>query len=61
MGNITAIYSGGSAVWIGGEFGSQRFEAGRFHNIKYVNDDWLRGISGIVETTGRTLNLKTAI
>jgi signal transduction histidine kinase len=49
VGNVTAIYGHGSELWIGGEFGLQQFDQGRFHNINAVDDDWLRGISGIVE------------
>jgi PAS domain S-box-containing protein len=50
VGNITAIYGRGSEIWIGGEFGLEQFDQGRFRNIAAVNDEWLRGISGIVET-----------
>jgi signal transduction histidine kinase/ligand-binding sensor domain-containing protein len=50
VGNITAIYGRGSEIWIGGEFGLQRFDHGRFHNVMAVNDELLRGISGIIET-----------
>ncbi len=50
VGNITAIYERGSEIWIGGEFGLEQFDQGRFHKIAAVDDRWLRGISGIVET-----------
>jgi PAS domain S-box-containing protein len=50
VGNITAIYGRGSAIWIGGEFGLEQFDQGRFRKIAAVDDQWLRGISGIVET-----------
>ncbi|WP_169747047.1 PAS domain-containing protein [Edaphobacter aggregans] len=50
VGNITAIYGRGSEIWIGGEFGLEQFDQGRFHKIAAVDDKWLRGISGIVET-----------
>jgi signal transduction histidine kinase/ligand-binding sensor domain-containing protein len=50
LGNITAIYGRGPRVWIGGEFGLVEFDNGRFENIRAVDDEWLRGISGIVET-----------
>jgi signal transduction histidine kinase/ligand-binding sensor domain-containing protein len=50
VGNITSIYGRGSEIWIGGEFGLQQFDHGRFHNITAVDDQLLRGISGIVET-----------
>ena len=50
LGNITAIYGRGPEIWIGGEFGLEQFDQGRFHKIAAVDDQWLRGISGIVET-----------
>src|SRR5580704_2843898 len=55
VGNITAIYGRGSEIWIGGEFGLQRFDHGRFHEIHATNEQWLRGISGIVETANGDL------
>ncbi len=55
MGNITAIYGRGPEIWIGGEFGLEQFDQGRFHKIAAVDDQWLRGISGIVETAGGDL------
>ncbi|HKX32467.1 MAG TPA: triple tyrosine motif-containing protein [Blastocatellia bacterium] len=55
VGNITAIYGRGSEVWIGGEFGLQQFDHGRFHNITPLNQQLLQGISGIVETDGGDL------
>jgi PAS domain S-box-containing protein len=50
VGNITAISGRGPEIWIWGEFGLEQFDQGRFHKIAAVNDEWLRGISGIVET-----------
>jgi signal transduction histidine kinase/ligand-binding sensor domain-containing protein len=50
VGNVTAIYGRGSEIWIGGEFGLQQFDHGRFHTIHATDDALLRGISGIVET-----------
>jgi signal transduction histidine kinase/ligand-binding sensor domain-containing protein len=50
VGIVTAIYGRASEIWIGGEFGLQWFDHGRFHNINAVDEEWLRGISGIVET-----------
>jgi PAS domain S-box-containing protein len=50
VGNITAIYGRGSKIWIGGEFGLELFDQGRFRKIAAVDDKWMRGISGIVET-----------
>jgi len=55
VGNITAIYGRGSEIWIGGEFGLEQFDQGRFRKIAAVDDKWLRGISGIVETPGGDL------
>jgi PAS domain S-box-containing protein len=55
LGNITAIYGRGSEIWIGGEFGLEQFDRGRFHKITAVDDQWLRGISGIVETANGDL------
>lgn len=55
VGNITAIHGRASAIWIGGEFGLQQFDAGVFHTITAVNPQWLRGISGIVETAAGDL------
>ena len=55
VGNITAIYGRGSEIWIGGEFGLQQFDNGRFHTIQSVDKEFLRGISGIVETANGDL------
>jgi ligand-binding sensor domain-containing protein len=55
VGNVTAIYGRRLDVWIGGEFGLQQFNRGHFHNVNAINDEWLRGISGIVETAGGDL------
>jgi signal transduction histidine kinase len=55
VGNVTAIYGRGAEIWIGGEFGLQQFDHGRFHNINAVDNEWLRGISGIVETANGDL------
>jgi PAS domain S-box-containing protein len=50
VGAITAIHGRGSEIWIGGEFGLEQFDQGRFRNIAAANDEWLRGITGIVVT-----------
>jgi signal transduction histidine kinase/streptogramin lyase len=50
VGNVTAIYERGSEIWIGGELGLEQFDHGRLHNIAAVDDELLRGISGIVKT-----------
>jgi len=39
VGNITAIYGKGSEIWIGGEFGLQLFDQGRFHTIQAIDKD----------------------
>jgi signal transduction histidine kinase/streptogramin lyase len=55
VGSVMAIYGRGPNIWIGGEFGLQRFDAGHLNNINAVNNEWLRGISGIVETANGDL------
>lgn len=55
VGNVTAIYGRGPEIWIGGEFGLQQFDHGRFHTIKAIDEEWLRGVSGIVETVNGDL------
>jgi PAS domain S-box-containing protein len=57
VGAITAIYGRGSEIWIGGEFGLEQFDQGRFQKIAAVDDQWLRGITGIVETANGDLLL----
>ena len=34
VGNILAIYGRGPEIWIGGEFGLEQFDQGRFHKIR---------------------------
>jgi PAS domain S-box-containing protein len=55
VGTITAIYGRGPEIWIGGEFGLQQFDHGRFHTIVAVDGDWLRGITGIAESANGDL------
>jgi signal transduction histidine kinase/ligand-binding sensor domain-containing protein len=55
VGNITAIYGRRAEIWIGGEFGLEELDRGRFHFIHATNDELLRGISGIVETANGDL------
>jgi signal transduction histidine kinase len=50
VGNVTAIHGRASQIWIGGEFGLQRFDQGHFQRIRASDAESLRGISGIVET-----------
>ena len=39
VGDITAIYGRGSEIWVGGEFGLQQFDHGRFHSINAVDKE----------------------
>ena len=55
VGRIMAVSGRGSEIWIGGEFGVQQFDHGRFHTIHAVDKESLRGISGIVETANGDL------
>ena len=55
VGDVTAIYGRGPEIWVGGEFGLQHFEDGRFRAIHAVDKESLRGISGIVETANGDL------
>ena len=59
VGNITAIYGRGPEIWIGGEFGLQQFDHGQFRTIHPADKEWLRGISGIVETSNGDLWLNS--
>ena len=55
VGSVMAIHGRGSEMWIGGEFGLQQFDRGRFHTIRAIGDESLRGIVGIVETANGDL------
>ena len=55
VGSVMAIHGRGSEIWIGGEFGLQQFDRGRFHTIRAIGDESLRGIVGIVETANGDL------
>jgi signal transduction histidine kinase len=55
IGNIMAIYGRGGMIWIGGEFGLQVYDQGRILDIKAIDDELLRGISGIIETANGDL------
>jgi signal transduction histidine kinase/ligand-binding sensor domain-containing protein len=50
VGNVTGLHARGSDVWIGGEFGLQRLDQGRFRTLHALDEEALRGISGIVQT-----------
>jgi signal transduction histidine kinase len=49
VGNVLAIAGRGADVWIGGEFGLQRYSNGRLLSINAVDNQMLHGISGIIE------------
>ena len=49
VGNVLAIAGRSPDVWIGGDLGLQRYFNGRLVTINAVDDDMLRGISGIIE------------
>ena len=55
VGSVMAIHGRGSEIWIGGEFGLQQFDRGRFHTVRAIGDESLRGIVGIVETANGDL------
>ena len=55
VGNVLAFFGKGPKMWVGGEFGLQQFDQGRFHTIRAADDEALRGISGIVETANGDL------
>jgi PAS domain S-box-containing protein len=55
VGTILAIHGRGPEIWIGGEFGLEQFDQGRFHKIAAMDEEWLRGISGIEETANGDL------
>lgn len=49
VGNVLVIAGRGPDVWIGGEFGLQRYSNGRLLSISAVDNQMLYGISGIIE------------
>jgi signal transduction histidine kinase/ligand-binding sensor domain-containing protein len=56
VGNIQAINGrSGTAIWIGGDHGLQQYDQGKFHSVAAMDEDWLLGISGIVETADEDL------
>jgi signal transduction histidine kinase/ligand-binding sensor domain-containing protein len=50
VGTVTALLARGSEVWVGGELGLTLLADGRFHPVGARAP--LRGVTGIVETTG---------
>jgi signal transduction histidine kinase/ligand-binding sensor domain-containing protein len=55
VGNIKAIYGRGSEIWVGGEFGLEQVDGGRIRSLSALNEEWFRGITGIVETANGDL------
>ena len=49
VGNVLTVAGRGPDVWIGGDLGLQRYLNGRLVTINAIDNDMLRGISGIVE------------
>jgi signal transduction histidine kinase len=49
IGNVMAIYGRGAAIWIGGDLGLERYDHGEFKTITAIDNNLLRGISGIAE------------
>ena len=49
VGNVLTIQGGKENIWVGGEFGLQIFRSGRFHSIHAVDENYLHGISGLVQ------------
>lgn len=55
IGNITAIYGRGAAIWMGGELGLQQVDNGQVRTVHAADDGFLQGISGVIETAGGDL------
>jgi signal transduction histidine kinase/ligand-binding sensor domain-containing protein len=49
VGNVLVVAGRGPDVWIGGDLGLQRYVNGRLVTINAVDNDMLRGISGLIE------------
>jgi signal transduction histidine kinase len=49
VGNVLVVAGRGPDVWIGGDHGLQRYLNGRLLSINAMDNDMLRGISGIIE------------
>jgi signal transduction histidine kinase/ligand-binding sensor domain-containing protein len=50
VGNVRALHSGRSRLWIGGDGGLAVFEGGRIRRILAAQADALNGVAGVVET-----------
>jgi signal transduction histidine kinase len=59
VGNVLAISGRGPDVWVGGEFGLQRYVDGRLRTIVAADEEMLRGTSGIIERANGDLWLNT--
>jgi signal transduction histidine kinase/ligand-binding sensor domain-containing protein len=60
VGYVTTVHEHGEHFWLGGEFGLQLLEAGRFHKISADDEEDFRDISGIVETANGDVWLNAA-
>lgn len=59
VGNVLVVTGRGPDVWIGGDLGLQRYLNGRLVTINAVDNEMLRGISGIIERANGDLWLNT--
>ncbi len=59
VGRVTAITEHAGQVWVGGSSGLQLFDGSRFHATG-VEPQYLKGVTGIVETTSGDLWLSVA-
>jgi signal transduction histidine kinase/ligand-binding sensor domain-containing protein len=59
VGNVSLITDIAGQLWIGGKFGLEYLRNGRFWNLKVVDPDLMRGISGLVEGKNGDLWINT--
>jgi signal transduction histidine kinase/streptogramin lyase len=55
VGRLMAVAGRGEEIWVGGEFGLQQLSHGQFRAIHAIDNESLRGISGIIETANGDL------
>jgi signal transduction histidine kinase/ligand-binding sensor domain-containing protein len=55
VGNVTALYESGSQMWIGGERGLEANTDGHFVQAKFVGDQPITGISGLIRLADGSL------